>query len=122
MSGSRLPPVPATLAARQRGIVTREQARRVGVTDREIDRRIRDKPLVRIHEEFYRHAAAPVTVAGRLLAGGSGAAASHRSAAALHGLRARAPHRPEVTVARCRLPRHRGLTQRTNLLEPGDVT
>ncbi len=117
----------ASIATRQHGIVTRAQARRLGVTDREIDYRLQRGMLVRFHEGVYRHAAAPASSTGRLLAAvlacGAGAAASHRSAAALHGLRTGASSRPEVTVRRCRLPRHENvLLHRTNLLEPVDIT
>lgn len=117
----------AALAARQHGVVTRHQARRSGLTDRQIDVRLRQRLLVPIHDGVYRHAAAPATVAGRMLAAvlacGAGAVASHRAAANLHGLRTGTRKKPEVTVCRRRLPRHVGVDlHRTDLLERIDVT
>lgn len=117
----------AVLAASRHGIVLRAKARQAGLSAREIDQRMRRELLVRMHEGVYRHAAAPSTPSGRLLAAvlasGDQAVASHRSAARLHALRGTPRWRPEVTVARTRLPRHAGIiVHRTNLLEPVDVT
>ena len=78
--------------ARQHGIVTRRQARTVGMSDRQIDRRLAASQLLPVHPGVFRHAAVPVTHAQRvhaaLLALGPGAAASHRTAVGLLGLRA----------------------------------
>lgn len=117
----------ASAAADRHGIVTAAQLRRLGLSGREIDRRLGSGLLVRLHHTVYRHAAAPETTEGGLLAAvlgaGAGAVASHRSAAWLHGLRDTPRWRPEITVPGRRLPRSRGVAcHRTDLLERPDVT
>lgn len=117
----------ARSAASQHGLVVRTAARRLGVTAREIDRRVDDGLLIHLHEGVYQHAAAPLTPKGRMsaavLACGAGAVASHRSAAWLHDLRGVPRWRSEITVGRTRLPRHLGMAlHRTDQLEPVDVT
>jgi hypothetical protein len=117
----------ATASADRHGIVTAAQLRRLGLSAREIDRRLRSGLLLRQHHGVYRHAAAPATPDSRLLAavlgGGAEAVASHRSAARLHGLRDTPRWRPEITVPGRRLPRSGGVTcHRTDLLEAPDVT
>lgn len=117
----------AVAAARQHGIVTATQARRLGISAREIDRRLRSGLLVPAYAGVYRHAAAAETPESRLVAAvlGSGAraVASHRSAAWLHGLRDTPRSRPEVTVPGRRLPLLGGVIRhRTDTLEAPDVT
>jgi hypothetical protein len=79
------------ILARQHGLVTRPQARVAGLTDRQIDRRCASGALIVVHRGVLRHAAFPEALHTRLLAAllalGPGAAASHRSAAGLIGLR-----------------------------------
>jgi very-short-patch-repair endonuclease len=89
------------ILARQHGLVTRAQARAAGLTDRQIDRRYTSGTLVTVHRGVFRHAAFPERLSQRLLAAllalGPGAAASHRSAAGLIGLRSLDVRLVEVT-------------------------
>lgn len=117
----------ASAAARQLGFTTHRQLVRLGLSDEQIANRLERGVLLAAHQGVYRHAAAPCTVNGRLLAAvlacSSGAVASHRSAATLHRLRDVPRWRPEVTLAGTRLPLLRGVTvHRTDTLQPVDVT
>src|SRR5262249_46381290 len=80
----------APFLARQHGVVTRSQARRAGLSDRQIDRCLTSGSLVAVHRGVFRHATHPETFRSRVqaavLALGPGAAASHRSAVGLIGL------------------------------------
>ena len=73
---------------RQYGLVTREQALAAGMSDKQIRWRISAGQWVRATRGVYRHRSAPDTRIARLLAAclAHGALASHRSAAALHGI------------------------------------
>lgn len=117
----------ANATATQHGLATHPQLRVLGLSDEQIANRLQRKLLLPMHEGVYRHAAAPWTPPGQLLAAvlacGAGAVASHRSAARLHDLRDVPRWRPEVTVPGSRLPLLRGVVRhRTDLLEPLDVT
>lgn len=117
----------ATASAAAHGLTSRQQLQRLGLSDEQVDWRLDQGVLIPVHRGVYRHAAAPWTPSGRLLAAvlasGDGAVASHRSAAQLHLLRDVPRWRPEVTVPGPRLPRCHGVTRhRTDLLEPADVT
>ena len=76
--------------ARQRGLITREQARNC-LSDRAIRTRLTNGTWVVVHPGVFRHGAFPATHEHRLLAAvlasGPGSAASHRAALAWHGLR-----------------------------------
>jgi hypothetical protein len=113
--------------AAQLGFVTHAQLTELGLSDEQIANRLERRVLVRAHQGVYRHAAAPPTPNSRTLAAvlgcGSGAVASHRSAAQLHRLREVPGWRPEVTLTGTRLPLLGGVTvHRTDTLEPLDVT
>ncbi len=117
----------ATATTIQHGLVTHPQLSDLGFSREQIANRRERGLLLPIHQGVYRHAAAPWTPQGRLLAAvltcGSGAVASHRSAAHLHRLRDVPRWRPEVTVTSTRLPLVRRVqVHRTDLLEPPDVT
>ena len=73
---------------RQHGLITREQALQEGMTDTQIKWRIRTGSWVRVARGVYRHRSTPDTRMARLLAAclTRDALASHRSAAALHGI------------------------------------
>jgi Protein of unknown function (DUF559) len=90
--------------ARQRGLVTRRQARRAGLTDRQIDGRLANGTFVAMHPGVYRHAALPedgdMRIRAALLALGPGAAASHRTAVGLIGLGSLSTGLVEVTWPR----------------------
>src|SRR5678815_2783031 len=86
--------------ARQRGLITREQARE-HLTDRSIEHRLASGTWIVVHPEVFRHGAFPVTHELRLLAAvlatGPGSAVSHRAALDLHGLRGFANRLIEVS-------------------------
>ena len=112
----------ARLAARQRGLVSREQLREHGVSDRQVEPLIRDEWLHRIHHNVYalghRYLSDRAHLLAALLSLGSDAFLSHRTAAAVWGLRAINLRAIEVT-----LPgsggRHRdGLTVHRTQTEP----
>jgi very-short-patch-repair endonuclease len=77
------------VAAAQHGVFTTDDARRVGLTHGQIDRRSREE-WSRLHDGVFRARGAPATWRGDLLAAvlgaGSGSAISHRAAAALYKL------------------------------------
>jgi hypothetical protein len=79
-----------SVLSRQHGLVTRAQARRAGLSDRQITRRINDRRLIAVHRGVLRHSAFPVSheqrIRAALLALGGGAAVSHRTAAGLIGV------------------------------------
>lgn len=87
---------------RQHGLVTREQARQAGMTDTQIKWRIRTGNWVRVAQGVYRHRSASYSRMARLLAAclTRDALASHRSAAALHGIEGFALNCIELVVPR----------------------
>lgn len=98
---------PATIARRQHGLVTREQALRAGVTAKVVQGLLDRGHWERVHRGVYRVAGTPRTSLQRLLAAvlaaGEGAMASHRSAAWLWGLADEVAY--DVTVHGHRRPR-----------------
>jgi len=109
------------------GLVRRQDAAAMGVSDRELDHLVALGLLLVVHTGVYRHAAVPFDGRGRLLAtvwgAGALAVASHRSAAWLWELRDVPRWRPEVTVAgRTRRSPTRATVHRTDRLEPADIT
>lgn len=101
----------ATLAANQHGVVARRQLAGIGFGRRAIEHRLVVGRLHAVHRGVYAVGHPSLTAAGRwmaaVLACGPGALLSHRSAAALWGLRATAATRVDVTVRagnRCRRP------------------
>jgi len=111
-------------AARQWGALTGAQARRAGLTQRQIDHRVRTK-------RWRRPARDVLVVAGTretwqqqamvaCLAGPPGSVTSHLTAAAVYGL-ARAPGEPQVTIPRdANGARIRGARVRRTDLRPGE--
>lgn len=95
----------AELAARQHGVVGRRQLRDLGIGERAVDHRVQAGRLHRVHQGVYAVGHPLLSREGRwlaaVIAGGSGAALSHRSAAELWGL----------------LPRERGAME---IVVPGD--
>jgi hypothetical protein len=79
------------IAHRQHGLITLEQALRVGVTPDQVLSESRSGGLVRVWRGVYRHVGAPVTwaqaVLAAVLASGPGAAASHTTAARIWELK-----------------------------------
>src|SRR4051812_13389666 len=109
----------ATLATRQHGVVSRQQLRRIGLSEDVIDRWIAAKRLHVVHRGVYavghRRLSRDGVRLAAVLAAGPGAVLSHRSAAALWCIRetARLPieltaprevQRPRLAVCRAVLP------------------
>jgi very-short-patch-repair endonuclease len=113
------------LAATQYGLFTRGQAHARGVTDRMLQRRVRNGHLERLDAAVYRVAGAPATwhqaVLAACLGGGPRCVASHRTAAVLHGFDGFSPARVEVTVPRAVRYRRTGVVVHQSLdLVSGD--
>jgi predicted transcriptional regulator of viral defense system len=104
------PTAPATrLATRQHGVVSRRQLLELGVSRHTVDRQIALGQLLPLHRGTYAVGHAAIGSRGAwmaaALAGGAGAAISHRAAAALHGLLP-APSGPtDIVVTGCRSSR-----------------
>ncbi|HEX7290113.1 MAG TPA: type IV toxin-antitoxin system AbiEi family antitoxin domain-containing protein [Conexibacter sp.] len=83
--------VAGAIAARQHGVVTRGQLLDAGLTSRMVQARVASGQLLPLHRGVYAVGHAQLRLEGRwlaaALAAGPGAVLSHRSAAALHGLR-----------------------------------
>src|SRR5919108_4613066 len=115
----------ADLFARQHGLITRSQALDMGFSDRLIGHRIRRARWGRVHHGVYRLAGTPDQPKQRLLAAclaaGTGALASHGSAAWLHGLPV-TPHGLEVTIPwRRRISLDGVIVHRSRGLTPKDA-
>ena len=100
----------ARRAARQLGLITHDQLTSAGLSQDQINRRVRAGRLQRTHLGVFAIVGAPVTferdVMAAVLAGGSRAVASHGTAAALWGFPNQECDRPiEITSPRARLPR-----------------
>jgi hypothetical protein len=102
------------LAASQHSLITYDQARSLGLTRHQIQHRLDERMWDRVHEGVYRSAAAPGSRTQRLLAAclaaGPISAASHRSAAAAHGLWTMPQDWTEISVGRDRSPELVGVT------------
>lgn len=117
----------AELAARQHNLVTRAQARGLGLSDLMIRRRIRTGRWRRVRRGVLAVGGAPPTfeqaVMSAVLAGGDTAAASHGTAAFLWGLLSRPPDQIEITTVLERQVRIEGVrAHRTGILHELDRT
>ncbi|MGZ8734612.1 MAG: type IV toxin-antitoxin system AbiEi family antitoxin domain-containing protein [Acidimicrobiia bacterium] len=115
------------LAARQHGVFTVEHARLLDMEAKALDRLAAMGAVQRVHHGVLRFRAVPPTWKGDLLAacwaGGFRAVASHRSAAALWGLKGGRRHVVEITCPRWRRAQHDGLVvHENNALDPADLT
>jgi very-short-patch-repair endonuclease len=114
----------AALADRQHGVVARRQLTQWGVGPDAIDHRVECHRLHPIHRGVYAVGHRNVTRAGAriaaVLAAGPGAVLSHRSAAALWGIRETSRREIEITAPRER--RRPGLTVRRAQLPRDEVT
>jgi very-short-patch-repair endonuclease len=113
------------LAQRQHGALSRRQALEAGLSPSAIARRLSTGEWVRLFHGAYRLAGSECTFEQRVmagtLAGGDGAVASHRAAAALLGMPG-APRWVEITVPRTSRVELEGvIAHRTRLLGPEDV-
>ncbi|MCA1844286.1 MAG: hypothetical protein LC792_14080 [Actinobacteria bacterium] len=90
-------------AARRRGALTGTQARKAGLSQRQIDYRVQTKRWRRWARDVYVLAGTPQTwqqeAVVACLAGPPGTVTSHLTAAAVYGL-AKAPKEPQVTIPR----------------------
>ena len=112
-----------SIAEDQYGLVAREQLRLAGATDNDLLRRIEAGRLQRLHPGVYYLDSTPTTWRTRVLAGvlaaGSGAVASHRTAAVLRELDAIRGRVIEVTVPYDERPEPGGvLLHRTRRANP----
>lgn len=93
----------ASLASAQAGMVTRAQARELGLKDHHLRYRIECGTLVRVDDGLYRFTAVPVDrrqdLMRALLLCGDTSALSHRTAAMCHGTRQFSGELIEVTTA-----------------------
>src|SRR5918992_677381 len=81
----------ARLAERQHGVVSLHQLQLLGLSRAAVSKRTQNGRLIRVHRGVYAVGHGRLTPHGRwmaaVLAYGDGAVLSHRSAAALHGIR-----------------------------------
>jgi very-short-patch-repair endonuclease len=112
----------AELARRQHGVVTRRQLLDAGLTRTVVQRRLDSGHLLRLHRGVYAVGHAQLRREGRWLAAvlavGDDAALSHRSAAALHGIR---DGDGVIDVATARRVSVRGLVIHRAVLAPEDI-
>jgi very-short-patch-repair endonuclease len=96
----------ATVANHQHGVVTREQLRRAGLSDDQVDSRVRDGRIHRVFRGVYAVGSASITERGRIqaavLACGPQSVVSHRSAAFLLGIGERSPRVIDLIAPRKR--------------------
>lgn len=97
---------------RQHGLVSRAQALDAGMTSKQIANRLTTGCWTQEARGLYRHSATSLTPLTRLLAAcmAHDGLASHRSAAALHGIDGFRLSRIELTVSRGRRPAMSGVT------------
>src|SRR3954453_23574120 len=109
----------------QHGLCTWNQLLDAGVTRDQIQSAVTAHALVRVQPMVYALAGAPPSSKRNLLAAclSSGGFASHRSAAALWGVPAPGPPRPEILSASHHRPRvHNTIVHRTDRLDRVDRT
>jgi hypothetical protein len=116
----------AAVCRRQDGAVGIVQVLALGFSKDEVTRLVAGGAFIRRHRGVLLDARAPIPQRGQLMAAllalGPSAFLSHRTAAALHGLRAVNLRQIEATVAAEHTPRHAGLlVHRTTQLHPDDV-
>jgi hypothetical protein len=123
----RLDEAIARIAAEHHGLFGRHHLELLGVSAEERRHRLATGRWASIHDSVYRVAGAPISWRARLLAacwaGGTRAVASHRSAAALHGLPSGRRDLEEITCPRWFRARHDGLVvHESRLLTCADMT
>lgn len=95
-----------TLAGRQHGVVTREQLRRAGLSDDQVDSWVRDGRVHRVFRGVYAVGSVSITEQGRIQAAalvcGRQGVVSHRNAAFLLGIGERSPRVIDLIAPRKR--------------------
>jgi len=114
-------------ATQHLGVITRDELRSVGMSDKAIDRQLGKGDLIRIHESVYRFPGHPLGFRARLYAAarwaGPGAVISHRSAAFCYGFDGQTGDVVELTIQGRKGSKLPGaVTHRTNLLPKCDAT
>jgi Transcriptional regulator, AbiEi antitoxin/REase_MTES_1575 len=117
----------ARLAERQHGVVSLAQLLLLGLSRSAVAKRARQGRLTRIHRGVYAVGHGRLTLRGywmaAVLAHGPGAVLSHRSAAALHGIRPDNRPKTDVTVPRPSARSRSGIVvHRSTTLQPADIT
>jgi hypothetical protein len=115
------------LAERQHGVVSLAQLQLLGLSKAAVSKRTKSGRLTRIHRGVYAVGHARLTAHGRwmaaVLAYGPRAVLSHRSAAALHGIRPTNRSNAEVTLPSQSATSRPGIdVHRSATLQPADVT
>jgi hypothetical protein len=113
-------------AADNDGVISRDEALQLGISDDQLEKRVTSERLVIVHDGVYRVAGAPDTWHGRLraatLAAGDAAFASHHAFARLMNLRGTYQSEPEITVVGTQLPILDGVrVHRIDRIDPVDV-
>jgi very-short-patch-repair endonuclease len=112
-SGTARPDIAASFAARQYGVVTRAQLLAAGMSTSAIHRRVSRGSLIPVHLGVYAVGHTALRPEGSWLAavfaGGTGAALSHRSAAAAWDLLSTSRTRVEITVRESSGRKQRGI-------------
>jgi very-short-patch-repair endonuclease len=130
MGGKSAPPPTdqriATLAARQHGVVRRDQLEALGLGPDAIEKRLGRGRLHRVHRGVYSVGHRLLTREGRymaaVLASGEGAVLSHVSAAVLWGiLRKESPHVHVTVPTRSGRKRRRGIVVHRAALEESEI-
>lgn len=115
----------AEVAGRQHGVVARAQLSALGLGRRAIDYRLEIGRLHLLYRGVYAVGHRVLSFEGRwmaaVLAGGDRAALSHRSAAALWGIRPSASARVEITVPSSRRSK-RGIEQHSSVIARDEMT
>lgn len=117
----------AAVAASNHGCFNPLHLDAFGFSEEERDHRIRVGRWIVVHDDAYRIAGAPTTWRGSVMAacwaGGTRAAASHRTAAALHDVPGRDATLVEITCPRYRRTQHGGLVvHESSALPDRDIT
>ena len=99
--------------ATHHGVISRTQARELGLTSPQVDSLVRSGRWRRVHHGVYQLAGTAWTplaiLEAAVVAARPGAVVSHQSAAWLHGLTRHPPARPTLTVRHGRQPRAAGV-------------
>jgi putative AbiEi antitoxin of type IV toxin-antitoxin system/uncharacterized protein DUF559 len=115
------------LAERQHGVVSLPQLRTLGLGTDAVGKRVATGRLTRLHRGVYAVGHGRLTLRGHwmaaVLAYGPNAVLSHRSAAALHGIRPDNRPKTDITIPSPSARRRPGIdVHRSAILEPKDIS